>query len=36
MKLFGEQFLGGKVSFTTSEIEGTEFCFRLPVGADRY
>jgi signal transduction histidine kinase len=36
MKLFGEQFLGGKVSFTTSEIEGTEFRFRLPVGVDRY
>lgn len=30
MKLFGEQILGGKVSFTTSGDEGTEFVFSLP------
>jgi len=29
MKLLGELFLGGKVSFTTSESEGTVFRFRL-------
>lgn len=30
MKLFGESFLGGKVSFTTSAAEGTVFRFVLP------
>ncbi|BBO84580.1 PAS domain-containing sensor histidine kinase [Desulfosarcina ovata] len=30
MKLFGERFLHGSVDFTTSENEGTTFCFRLP------
>jgi len=30
MKLFGEEFLGGKVSFTTSEDEGTTFSLTLP------
>jgi len=30
MKLFGEQILGGKVSFTTSRDEGTVFVFSLP------
>ncbi len=29
MKMFGEEILGGKVDFTTSESEGTVFCFRL-------
>lgn len=29
MKLFGEKILGGKVSFTTSEQEGTEFRIAL-------
>ncbi|MCP4119009.1 MAG: HAMP domain-containing histidine kinase [Desulfobacteraceae bacterium] len=32
MKLFGEQFLGGKVSFSTSREEGTVFRFSCPVG----
>ncbi len=32
MKLFGEQILGGEVSFTTSEEEGTGFRFSLPHG----
>lgn len=31
MKLFGEEILGGQVSFTTSEKEGTVFRFSLPV-----
>lgn len=31
MKLFGEQILGGQISFTTSEKEGTVFKFSLPV-----
>ncbi|NOZ67963.1 MAG: PAS domain-containing protein [Deferribacteres bacterium] len=31
MKLFGEQILGGEVSFTTSEDEGTVFRFSLPI-----
>ena len=31
MKLFGEQFLGGRVSFTSSESEGTVFRFSLDV-----
>lgn len=30
MKLFGERYLGGKVSFRTSEAEGTSFSFILP------
>jgi signal transduction histidine kinase len=30
MKLFGEEFLGGAVSFTTSRAEGTWFELRLP------
>jgi K+-sensing histidine kinase KdpD len=30
MKLFGETYLGGKVSFTTSEENGTIFCLCLP------
>ncbi len=29
MKLLGEEFLGGKVAFTTSEEEGTEFTITL-------
>ncbi|MEW6428854.1 MAG: PAS domain-containing sensor histidine kinase [Thermodesulfobacteriota bacterium] len=32
MKLFGEQFLGGSVSFTSSAEEGTTFHLRLPRG----
>jgi signal transduction histidine kinase len=32
MKLLGEQFLGGKVSFTSSDKEGTVFRFSVPVG----
>jgi sensor histidine kinase regulating citrate/malate metabolism len=31
MKLFGEQVLGGKVSFTSSKAEGTTFQFAVPV-----
>jgi len=31
MKLFGEAFLKGRIDFTTSEAQGTTFCFRLPV-----
>jgi len=30
MKLFGEQYLGGEVGFTTSEKEGTSFFITLP------
>jgi signal transduction histidine kinase len=30
MKLFGEELLMGKVSFTTSEAQGTVFSFKLP------
>ncbi len=30
MKLFGETFLGGRVSFTSSEGQGTEFSMVLP------
>jgi len=29
MKLFGEEFLGGKVDFSTSEAEGTTFRFQV-------
>lgn len=32
MKLFGEKFLKGKVSFTSSEESGTTFCFTHPIG----
>ena len=31
MKLFGEQYLRGKVTFTSSEDEGTQFSIELPV-----
>ena len=31
MKLFGEQILGGQVSFTTSRDEGTVFRFSMPL-----
>jgi len=34
MKLFGETFLGGKISFETSENSGTVFRFCLPVATD--
>lgn len=30
MKLLGERYLGGKVSFTSRELEGTTFTFALP------
>jgi signal transduction histidine kinase len=30
MKLFGERYLGGKVSFTSTEAGGTTFGFQLP------
>jgi signal transduction histidine kinase len=30
MKLFGERYLGGKVSFTSTEADGTTFGFQLP------
>jgi len=30
IRLIGEQFLGGKVAFTTSPIEGTVFTLRIP------
>jgi signal transduction histidine kinase len=30
MKLFGERYLKGKVSFDSSESDGTTFRFRLP------
>lgn len=30
MKLFGENYLGGKVSFSTNEAKGTEFSITLP------
>jgi signal transduction histidine kinase len=30
MKLFGEQYLGGEVSFASGPVEGTTFVFRLP------
>ena len=31
MKLFGEQYLGGSVGFTSDRAEGTTFFFRLPL-----
>ena len=31
MKLFGEEIMGGKVDFTTSEAEGTTFSLTLPL-----
>ena len=33
MRLLGERYLGGKVSFTTSTAAGTVFSFRLPLPA---
>lgn len=30
MKIFGEEFLGGKVSFSSTQAEGTKFTFELP------
>jgi signal transduction histidine kinase len=33
MKLFGETFLDGKIDFSSSEAEGTIFCFSLPRAA---
>jgi len=30
MKLFGEQYLGGAVTFDSTEVDGTRFSFRLP------
>jgi len=32
MKLFGERYLGGRVSFTSTEQDGTTFRIRLPAG----
>ncbi|RMG69058.1 MAG: GHKL domain-containing protein [Bacteroidetes bacterium] len=32
MKLLGENYLGGKVSFVSKEGEGTTFCLELPPG----
>lgn len=31
MKLLGEKYLGGKISFVTSETEGTTFSLKLPL-----
>ncbi|MGE5365238.1 MAG: sensor histidine kinase [Bacteroidota bacterium] len=31
MKLLGERYMNGKVSFTSTETEGTIFIFRLPI-----
>lgn len=31
MKLLGEKYLGGKVSFTTDETEGTKFFIKIPL-----
>jgi signal transduction histidine kinase len=36
MKLFGETFLNGKLDFSTSEAEGTVFCFSLPMTASEH
>jgi signal transduction histidine kinase len=33
MKLFGEAFLNGKLDFSSSEAEGTIFCFSLPMAS---
>jgi signal transduction histidine kinase len=33
MKLFGETFLNGKIDFSSSEAEGTLFCFSLPLAS---
>jgi signal transduction histidine kinase len=33
MKLFGEQYLGGKVSFTSREGKGTTFTLTIPIAA---
>ena len=35
MKLFGEQFLGGSVDFTSSKTRGTEFRFSVPIESVR-
>lgn len=34
IRLIGEQFLGGKVAFTTSAMEGTVFTLRIPKSSD--
>lgn len=34
MKLFGEQYLGGNVDFTSDPAEGTTFFFGLPISND--
>ncbi|NQT92019.1 MAG: PAS domain-containing sensor histidine kinase [Lentisphaerae bacterium] len=34
IRLIGEHFLGGKVAFTTSSMEGTVFSLRLPKSSD--
>jgi signal transduction histidine kinase len=33
MKVFGEAFLNGKIDFSSSEAEGTIFCFNLPTAS---
>jgi K+-sensing histidine kinase KdpD len=35
MKLLGEKYLGGKVSFSSSEKNGTIFCIELPLDGPR-
>jgi hypothetical protein len=35
MKLFGEQYLGGRVDFSTSSSDGTVFRFILPLTIDK-